>query len=98
MIVHSSLSCSVTGVAAFWKKGIQHKSLGPGGRPCFSACQWQSNVAEGVRWGSTIWHGAKLSFSRWIVVKGESFPIQDEPEEEAGFQYKMSLERWHAED
>jgi len=28
----------------------------------------------------------------------ESFPIQDEPEEEAGFQYKMSLERWHAED
>jgi hypothetical protein len=28
----------------------------------------------------------------------ESLPIQDEPEEKAGFQRKMSLERWHAED
>jgi hypothetical protein len=24
-------------------------------------------------------------------VKGESYPIQDEPEGEVGFQYKMSL-------
>jgi hypothetical protein len=28
----------------------------------------------------------------------QSLPIQDEPEEKAGFQRKMSLERWHAED
>jgi hypothetical protein len=25
--------------------------------------------------------------------KGQSYPIQDEPEGEVGFQYKMSLER-----
>jgi hypothetical protein len=31
-------------------------------------------------------------------VNSKSSPIQDEPEEQAGFQYKMSLERWHAED
>jgi hypothetical protein len=43
-------------------------------------------------------HSFLLSLAHSPGSKSQSLPIQDEPEEKAGFQRKMSLERWHAED